>query len=66
MFPFEVDPGWYEAYWLTDRPRGKRRSLPGRLAGLAVFAVLLAGSGLVLHHFHAQSDASGYQDWEQE
>ena len=51
MFPF-VDPGWYERYWLSERPRPKRRSLPRSLARFAVLAGLLAGSGLALSQFH--------------
>jgi hypothetical protein len=66
MSDFIVDPGWYEAYWYGDRLRSERRSLSGNLARLAVLVVLLAGSGLVLDHFHDQQPTSGYQDWEVE
>ena len=67
MFPFEVDPGWYENYWLSERPRPRRRSFSGSLARFAVLAGLLAGSGLALSHFQHPSDvSSGLQDWEQE
>jgi hypothetical protein len=68
MFPneFEVDPGWYDAYWYSDRPRPKRRTFAGSLARFAVLAVLLAGSGVALSYFEARSDASGAHDWEQE
>jgi hypothetical protein len=72
MLPHDVDPGWYDAYWWTDRPRKKRRSLAGSLARFAVLIVLLAGGGMALSYFHvhsaasAASAASGAQDWEQE
>jgi hypothetical protein len=66
MLPFAVDPGWYGKYWLTEQPRRKRQPLHGKMASLAVVVVLLAGSGMILNHLHAQGDAGGYQDWEQE
>jgi hypothetical protein len=66
MFPLVVNPGWYDAYWFSDRPQPERRSLSGSLARFAVLVVLLAGSGLVLEHFHDQHAAGGYQDWEVE
>jgi hypothetical protein len=64
MFPFHVDPRWYDEYWLNDRPRPPPAQLPGRLLRLAVLVALLVGSGLALSHVHR--DAAGYQDWEQE
>jgi len=64
MFPFGVDPRWYEIYWYTDRPRPNRRSLSGSLARFAVLAVLLTGSGFVLGHFHAHGNAISDQDRE--
>ena len=66
MFPLNVDPGWYEKYWLSERPQPKRRSIARHLARVAVVIVLLAGGGAVLSHFHAHHDGGGYQDWEQE
>jgi hypothetical protein len=66
MFPFEVDPGWYNRYWLTDRPRRRRKPSHAGLASLAVLMVLLAGSSLVLNHFHTQTVVGGYQAWEDE
>jgi hypothetical protein len=68
MFPFEyeVDPGWYDAYWFNDRRRLKHRPFAGSLARFAVLAVLLAGSGVALSYFEARNDASGAHDWEQE
>ena len=64
MFPFQVDPAWYEEFWLTNRPE-RRRSLSGNLARLAVVVALLAGGGVALSHINA-NQSSGYQDWEQE
>ena len=66
MFPVEVDPGWYERYWLSERPQSRKRPVAGHLARFAVVVVLLAGGGAVLSHFHANHAGSGYQDWEQE
>lgn len=31
MIPFQVDPSWYERYWLTERPARPR---PRRLSRL--------------------------------
>ena len=82
MFPFEVDPGWYDAYWLSERPGPQHRSVAGHLARFAVVVALLAGGGAVLSRYHMQGvvdplikalsryhvsqDENGYQDWEQE
>ncbi len=52
MFPF-VDPGWYEEYWYSNRPRPKRRRLSSSFARFAVLVGLLLGSGLALKHFHS-------------
>ena len=66
MLPLQVDPGWYEKHWLTERPQQRRRKLGGKLTRLAVVVTLLAGSGVVLSHHHAGHVVDGYQDWEQE
>jgi hypothetical protein len=66
MLPHQVDPGWYDAYWWTDRPCPKRRSLTGSLVRFAALVFLLAGGGVVLSYFEAQSAPSSAQDWEQE
>jgi hypothetical protein len=66
MFPVQVDPGWYDKYWLSEVPKPKRRPFGRHLARFAVLAALLAGGGVVLSEFHADHDGSGYQDWEQE
>jgi hypothetical protein len=66
MFPFEVDPGWYDAYWLSERPGPQHRSVAGHLARFAVVVALLAGGGAVLSRYHVSQDENGYQDWEQE
>jgi len=67
MFPLQVDPRWYEKYWLTDRPPRKRASLARGLTRVAVVVALFALGGAVLNHFAAShGDWSGYQDWEQE
>ena len=47
MFPLEVDPGWYEKYWLSEQPRPKRRPFARHLARFAVVVVLLAGTNNV-------------------
>jgi hypothetical protein len=66
MFPFEVDPGWYDACWLSERPGPQHRSVAGHLARLAVVVALVVGGGAVLSRYHVSQDESGYQDWEQE
>jgi hypothetical protein len=66
MFPLKVDPGWYGDHWYSARPRKQRKVLSSSLGRFAVLGLLLAGSGVVLSHVNDQSDASGYQDWEQE
>lgn len=67
MFPLQVDPGWYEKYWLTDRPPRKRASLARGLTRVAVVVAVFTLGGAVLHHYAAgHYDWSGYQDWEQE
>lgn len=45
MFFFEVDPGWYEKYWLTDKPHSKRA---GSLTRFVVVIALLVGSSAAL------------------
>ncbi len=52
MFPF-VDPGWYEDYWYSNRPRPKRRPFSRSLARFAVLVGLLVGGSLALKHFHS-------------
>jgi hypothetical protein len=59
MLPFEINPGWYDTYWYSDRPRPKHRSFPGSVARFAMLVMLLAGSGVALSHLHGRSDASG-------
>ena len=66
MFPFKVDLDWYDNYWLSDPPPAKHSAVSRALARLAVLVVLVAGSGVVLSHYHDQPDGSGYQSWEQE
>lgn len=64
MFPFQVDPAWYEEFWMTDHAK-RRRSLSGNLARVAVVIALLAGGSVALGHVHTDQ-WSGYQDWEHE
>jgi hypothetical protein len=66
MNPFEIDPGWYDRYWYSDRPQPKRRSFSGSAVRFAVLVLLLGGSGLALSNYHVQSGTPQYQDWEQE
>jgi hypothetical protein len=66
MFALEVDPFWYEKYWLRESPRRHRRFLARQAARLALAFALLAGSGVVLDQFHAGHAMSDYPDWEQE
>jgi hypothetical protein len=65
MFPFDVDPNWYEEYWYSDRPQPRHGSFTGGMARFAVLVALLAGGGAVLSRFHSDP-MSLYQDWEQE
>jgi hypothetical protein len=66
MFPFEVNPEWYENYWLREQPRRYRPSLGGQLTGFAVVVALVVGGGALLSRYHVSQDDRGYQDWEQE
>jgi hypothetical protein len=66
MFPLQVDPAWYEKFWLSERPQPKQRPFARNLARFAVVVALLAGGGAVWSHFHADTNGGGYQDWEQE
>ena len=66
MFSFEVDPDWYENYWLREPAPVRQRSLGGQLTRLAVVVALVAGGGAVLSRYHVSQDDGGYQDWEQE
>jgi hypothetical protein len=52
MFAIEVDPKWYENYWLRAQPRGERRSFfeKVKVALFAALVILLAGGGLVLDY----------------
>ncbi len=52
MFPF-VDPGWYEDYWYSNRPRPKRRPFSRSIARFALLVGLLVGGSLALKHFHS-------------
>jgi hypothetical protein len=51
VFPFRVDPDWYDKYWLTDRPQPTRRPRTGKLRGVAAVLALLAAGGAVLSEF---------------
>ena len=66
MFPFDVDPDWYDRYWMTDRPQPRRRSFSRSLTRFAVVVVLMAGGGAALSHFYPDHGAAHYQGWEQE
>ncbi len=66
MFRFEVDPQWYEKYWLGHSPLPNRQRLARRLARLAAVVGLLVGGGALLNHFHHGHAMSDYQPWEQE
>ena len=52
MFPF-VDPGWYEEYWYSDRPRPKRKPFSRSVTRFAVVVGLLVGGSFALKHFHS-------------
>ena len=45
MLPFPIDPNWYEAYWLTERPARRRR-----LVGLLQRLVLALTEPLLAPH----------------
>lgn len=53
MPSFEVNPGWYETFWYSERPNPKCRSFSHGLVGLAAIVVLLASSGVVLTYIHS-------------
>jgi hypothetical protein len=50
MFSIEVDPKWYDNYWLGAQPRGEFRSFSQKVTWFAAFMILLAGGGLVLDY----------------
>jgi len=50
MFSIEVDPKWYDNYWLGAQPGGERRSFSQKMALFAAWVILLAGGGLVLNY----------------
>jgi hypothetical protein len=66
MFPFYVDPRWYDKYWLTEQPYRNRPPRRANMARLVVVVVLLAGSGLILKHLDDLGAANGNQSWEEE
>ena len=66
MWPLQVDPSWYDRYWLTDSPPARRRPLARQVALLAVAVAVLSGGGAALRYLDSHHDASGYQSWEQE
>lgn len=67
MSPFEVSPGWYDAFWCHDRRRPKHQTVSRNVARVAVLIVLLLGGGLVVTNLQVHGDVSGgMQDWEQE
>jgi hypothetical protein len=61
-----VDPGWYEAYWFTERPRPRRRTAAIAVTRFAVVAAVLCGSAALVEHFHFKDMWQGYQQWERE
>ena len=66
MFPFHVDPGWYDKHWLTEQPHRERQARRANMARLVVVVALLVGSGLALKHFDSQAAARDNQAWEAE
>ena len=66
MFPWNVDPSWYEKYWLSEAPQPKHRSFPQHVARFAVLVAVVAGGGALLSHFHATRDVNAYPSWQQE
>ncbi len=61
MFPFQVDPEWYEKHWWSDRPVPEGQSFAGNVVRFAVAAALLAGGGALLNQFKAGHDGGGQQ-----
>lgn len=52
MFSFEVNPGWFDAYWYSNRPQPERKSLAGRWARLKAVVVLVASNAEMQNYFH--------------
>jgi hypothetical protein len=46
MFPLEVDPGWYDKYWLNDRPGPKRRPFSMSVTWFAAISGAFRGWGV--------------------
>jgi hypothetical protein len=63
---FHVDPGWYEAYWLSERARPRLPKPTSAAARLAVVVAVLGGGAALLNHFHGKDPWHGYQQWERE
>ena len=61
-----VDPGWYQTYWFSERPRPRRQSGAGAATRFALVAALLCGSAALIEHYRGKDLWQGYQQWELE
>ncbi len=61
-----IDPGWYQAYWLSEQSRPPRQGAAFTAARFAVVVALLCGSAALIEHFHGKDRWQGYQQWERE
>jgi hypothetical protein len=58
MIPFQVDPSWYERYWLTERPARRRWT---RLSALIKAAGRRVAGAAGLAHFGHGEPATDMQ-----
>jgi hypothetical protein len=49
VVPFQIDPSWYERYWLTEHPPRRRGALAERNLSIALLVGGAVVVGMALH-----------------